>query len=208
MEMTITRALAELKLLEKRINDKTVNARFIGSAKKSDTRIDGRQKQEFEVDAKATYDSILDLVTRRKAIKCAIVASNANTIVTINGVSMPVADAIERKSSIAYEQNLLTIMRQQYNKAVATVNQKNDEMQKSIDGLLLTAFGKDASKVDKTQIDAVSGPYKEINETMLVDPLNLKKKIDELADSVDGFLSEVDYTLSESNCITKIVVPD
>ena len=114
-QISITQALNELKLLEKRINDKIGCTVFLTSKVNNETKVLNGKKtpEEFEKEAKADYASILDLINNRKVIKSKIVESNATTFVEINGKKYTVADAIERKSSIIYEQKLLQTLMQQ-----------------------------------------------------------------------------------------------
>src|SRR5690554_4907003 len=100
MEMTITRGLSELKLINDRIQRKINDARFAVGNKNNNKKIDGMTIEEFNKNAKSQYQSIQDLIERRKKIKSAIVDSNAKTVVTIAGKEMTVASAIERKESI------------------------------------------------------------------------------------------------------------
>ena len=49
----------------------------------------------------------MDLISRRNKIKSAIIMSNAKTVVEVAGKQMTVAEAIDKKSSIEYEKELL-----------------------------------------------------------------------------------------------------
>ena len=100
-KMLVTQALNELKLLDSRIEDATNNAIFVIAAKKNEKKVNPNlTKEDFEIRSKAFYQSIMDLIERRKKIKAAIVASNAVTKVTVHDEEMTVAEAIERKSTI------------------------------------------------------------------------------------------------------------
>ena len=206
--MTITRGLAELKLLDKRINHKISESNFITANKKSNKKINGIYTvDEFSQNAKAQYQSVLDLIERRKKIKTAIVNSNANTIVNIAGKEMTVADAIERKESIQYEQTLLNTMRKQYSTSLGKMQIENEKVNAKLDELLNTSFGKEnKQKVSDDEISIISKPYLEQNEFVLINPLEIHKKIESLNEEIDNFISEVDYVLSESNSITRITI--
>jgi hypothetical protein len=90
--MSITRALAELKRLDDRINRETTAAQYVGvSVGKGENKkvaSGSMTVTDLEKKIKSTYDSITDLFTRRATIKSAIVLSNAKTLVTINGKKM------------------------------------------------------------------------------------------------------------------------
>lgn len=210
MEMNITRGLSELKLLNNRIQRKINDSNFICAYKQSAKKVDGiNSVTEFNNNALADYQSVLTLIERRKKIKEAIVESNAKTMVTIAGKTMTVASAIERKESIIYEQQLLDAMERQYNAAIAKMNTENEKVNVNLNNLLNTSFGKEGKqKVTEDEITAISKPYLEQNQWVITDPLKLGEKIRELKKDIESFLAEVDFVLSESNAITKIVVPD
>jgi hypothetical protein len=202
--MSVTRGLAELKLLDKRIAD-TMKFSVISIQQGKKKIANQFTRDEFESGCKSVFSSVTDLIDRRKKIKSAIVASNADIIVMIGGHHMTVAEAIERKTSIKYEQDFLKACREQLAHCLTVVNQENEKVKARLDVLLQQNFGKD-SKTSAADVEAISVPFMEQNEVKLVDPLGLQGKIDGMSESIDGFLSEVDYVLSESNTLTKITV--
>jgi hypothetical protein len=66
-------------------------------------------------------------------------------------------------------------------------------------------FGKEGKVTAQANEDIVKA-FKSDNEAKLIDPIDLKKQIDTLTEEIEDFLSEVDFTLSESNTITRIDV--
>lgn len=205
VQYSINRALGELKLLEKRINKAMENGTFIDYKKDSadKTRLSNLKPEELEKLAIESLQSINDLIARKKEIKDKIVESNAKTYVTVNNVKMTVAAAIERKSSIMYDKMLLTVMKKQYEDALVLVNSENNTMERKLDLQLNQMAGSEADKKSDAMLTFAQG-YRNQNQWSLVDPLNLKAKIDELEKSIDGFEAEVDYVLSTSNAITTI----
>jgi len=207
MDISVTRGLAELKLLDSRINSTIHSGKFAVMTTGKKVVTGYTSNDEFVKKQESHLQSILDLMERRKAIKSAIVASNAVTMVTIGGKEMSVAEAIERKSSIVYEQTLLSKLRTEYNQAVARVERENEQVQIRLDELIKSTFGKD-TKVSTEQYESTSKPFLEQNQAKLVSVNNLREKIEKMEKEIAEFLNEVDFTLSESNTITKIVIPD
>jgi predicted metal-dependent hydrolase len=206
MEMLVTQGLNELKLLDARISRKIDDGCFVGYAKKVSPNVNGRTtKENYISNAKSDYTSITDLIKRRNAIKSAIVKSNAVTLVDISGKSMTVAEAIERKESITYEQHLLTNLERQYTSAVNGVNKENQKVDDAVTQLLITAYGKDTKeKISDTMHDAIAKPYRDNNEYALVDGLGAEKIIKEMKEDIENFLSNVDTALQVSNSTTII----
>ena len=207
-QILVTKGLNELKLLGNRINRKIEEGEFVGAAKVSAVNINGKiTKEAFKANAKASYASIVDLIKRRNEIKSAIIKSNAKTMVRIAGKDMTVAEAIERKSSIEYEKNLLNCLTQQYNESIKSVNLHNEEVDESIEQLLITAYGKEGKeKITEASFNAIANPYREANEYGLVDVLEINKLIKKMQDDIEAFESEVDTCLQISNSTTFIEI--
>lgn len=204
-KMLVTQALNELKLLDDRINKAINDAVLVIAAKRSEKKVNPNlTKEEFEIRAKAGYQSVLDLIERRKKIKAAVVTSNAMTKVIVHGEEMTVAEAIERKSTIDYEISLLRQMQSQWGVQNREMNMQNMCMEERIDKYIETFVGKDTSKAKDNELEAMIKPMRESGEYALVDPLSIEKKIADLDDYIKGFRSEVDAVLQISNCNTYI----
>ena len=206
-KISITEALNELKLYDSKILKAITNAKLVGAAKKSSDKVGVFKKEDFEDRAKASYQSVTDLIANRNALKSAIVKSNAVTEVTVNGKTMTVAEAIERKNSIDYDETFLTEMKKQYTHATDTVTKENKKVDNKVDELLATLIGKDSSKdISKESQEAIEKPYRAKNEYEFIDPIDLLDKIEALEAEIDGFKSEVDTRLAVANSITMIEI--
>lgn len=204
-KISITEALNELKLYDSKINKAITNAKLVGATKKSSDKVGVVKKEEFEERAKASYQSVTDLIANRNALKSAIVKSNAVTEVTINGKVMTVAEAIERKNSIDYDVTLLNEMKKQYVTATDTVNKENKKVDNKVDELISTLVGKDTDKkIDKDAVEAIEKPYREKNEFELIDPIGIFNEMLKLEADIDGFQSNCDTSLAVANATTFI----
>lgn len=201
--ISVTRALAQIKSLEGRISD-AVQKPFI-SVTVGGKPINGTPVQQAETDMRSNLQSAKDLIAQRNSIKAAVVKSNAVTSVTIANKAMTVAEAIERKSGIRFEQALLENLRRQHGITIQHVDRTNKEVQTRLDALVTQAVGKDR-KVDEAEIEAIAKPFRSQNEATLVNPNGLETQIKSLQDEIDAFLLEVDYALSEVNATTQIDV--
>ncbi len=205
--ISITEALNELKLYESKINKAIQSTKYVGAAKKSSNTIGIQTKETFNEIAKAGYQSVTDLIENRNKLKSLIVKSNALTLVTINGKSMTVAEAIERKNSIQFEIDLLNVLKSQYSSASSTVLNENKKVDMQIDKLLETFTGKDTDKkITKEDQAVITDPYREKNEFTLIDPIDIYKKIQDLESDIDGFNSSVNTALVISNAVTTIEI--
>ena len=202
-KISVTRALAQVKALTDKIKRGTA-VPFITN-QTGGKHATGKPVQEIEVELTANLQSVTDLIAQRKALKSAIVRSNAVTTVTINGVTTTVAEAIERKSSIELERALLHQLKGQQAQVNLQVERTNVDMSKRLDDLIRTAVGKDR-QASETELAAITAPFKAQNEGKAVDPNDLTAKIAALEKDIDSFVLEVDYALSEVNATTIIDV--
>jgi hypothetical protein len=205
--ITITRGLAELKLLDSRIDKETNKAIFIDcySEKNKKGLISKLDIQEIEKNANSCYQSILDLIKRRNAIKNAINDSNSKTIVKIGSNEMTVLSAIEKKYSIKYEKELLARMKSNLATVKDTIEGNNLKNEKQIQEMLIANLGKD-SKASKDDYDLIAKPFLDANQMKQVGLKQIEKEIEKLDLEIDNFITEVDFVLSESNSKTSIEV--
>lgn len=207
MELTITRALAELKMLDKKINRAISESTFAGFVVGKNPMTGFNNVEEIETTAKSNYQSVNDLISRRNKIKSAIVVSNATTQVEVGEYAMTVAEAIERKTSIEYDKQLLNKMKNTYSTIVNHVDRVNDEVKQRLDKHLETLYGKEG-KVKAGENEELIKPFLQENEAKFIDPLKLKNKIEQLESEIEQFEMEVDHALSEINTLTRITIED
>jgi len=198
-KISITRALANIKLLDKRIRKKINTSIFI-KIKQTNENTDLISKE-----IKSDNRSINDLIKERNKLKKLIMISNANTKVNIAGVTMSVQEAIERKNSIEYEEYLLEELKRQYSNIASEVEKINSLNTERFDQLINSNFSKDI-KANNQEYQALYNTFWESNKTEVIDPLNLKEVIDKLSEFIDSFNSEIDLVLSESNARTEIEI--
>ena len=211
--ISITRALAEVKSLDDRITKAVQAGAFVavtqGKGERRRMTSTSASIQTVEQSIKSAYTSINDMLNRRKALKAAVIKSNAETTVSIGGVSMTVAEAIERKNSIGLQATFYQFMRKNYIEAANAVTNGNRVLDDQIEKAVVAAYGNDSkNKPSKEAYDAVAEPRRNDHELSLLDPQNITAKIDELAAKLNTFSMEVDFVLSESNARNEIEVAD
>lgn len=195
--ITIVRALVYLKTLNSRIEKARRDCVLI-------THKIGKEPAKATV-TEDKYQKIIALIENRKRIKAAIVLSNANTFVNISGKQYSIAEAIERKSSIDFEKELLMDMKKQLSLETTMVENANARVQKQLDKMLEESF-KNGQKNSAEEMKTFSDNYMSSNKAELVDPLKLSEKINKLEDDIINFESEVDLVLAESNAKTLVKV--
>lgn len=165
--------------------------------------------KEFEENTKAKFQSVKDLIERRKVIKSLIVKSNAMTEVEIAGVKYTVADAIERKTSIEYDKKVLNTLKSQLANATRVLENENLKLEQDTQNFINAMVGRDTTSKDIIESATKMAETKMQGETTeYVDPLNIKTVIDDLENDIISFENEVDMVLSEINGITMIEIED
>ena len=208
-KITITQALVELKLYDKKINKAILNdSEFVSDRRISEETIHGKTIREIENNIISDYQSVLDLIRNRTSIKSAIVNSNANTYITIGDVTMTVAEAIEYKTSIQYDKMLLDTLKRQFAKSKEIVELSNLEMEEEIEKRVISVFGskENVKNTSEKEIEAIENPIRRRKERVLIDPIDIANKIKILDENIDEFEKNVDTVLSVSNAITFIEV--
>ncbi|GAB0170993.1 hypothetical protein LSPCS325_44300 [Lysinibacillus sp. CTST325] len=204
-KISIHRALTELKMLNHRIEAATNEVSSVLANRKSNSKINGAEIQEYEKQMQASYDKVVSLIDYRNRIKALVVQSNAQTKVIVGKEEMTVAEAIERKQSIQYEKDLLEVMQQQYRSAINTVAKENDALPAKLETYLVNILG-NKDKQSPEEVKLHTDTFMKRNEYELIDPMNVKKKMEALNNRIEEFESEVDAVLSESNATTFIEV--
>lgn len=204
--MTLTQALVSLKLLDKRISAKISKLEPVAVKKGAKFEASIKSQDEFEREAKATWQSITDLMTRRRKIKAALVLKNSSTAVTIAGESMTIAEAIERKNMIETEECMVRQLRRKLIDSQRVVDKHNEDMKAKLLKLLEATYAKRESQVSREDYDRIARPFNESNEAKLVDPLNADATARAFEDKFEVFAAEVDVSLSIANATSTITI--
>ena len=204
--MTITKALAECKLLDKRIMKKIEIFSPVAIQLGENSLINGIEKNQLETNIQANFQSITELINRRKDIKSKIIKSNSETKIKINNIEITVAEAIDYKNIIELKRFLLARLKQTKLTGDIDISKKTELTQSRLDELLKVNFGKDKAKIDTESYESISKPFLKKNSPVLIDPLTVQTVITKLEDEIDKFGLDIDYILSESNSKTKIEI--
>lgn len=194
-KISITRALVELKTLDKRIQKQIDSGVYVTFKGQFHQPADGIR------DAIATYQSVNDLIERRKKIKSSIVTSNATTKINICGQEMTIAEAIETKSSIKHKKNLLAVLKTQYGNTMNSIEHINSKVRKDLENKSSRDGDKEKQQMS---LEEFSKTYISLHGVELYDPLKITQKIEQLENFIVQFEQEVDYILAEKNATTFI----
>ena len=209
-EMTVQRALNELKIIDERLSKRLTEFVVVGTKKVSEARVVETRESivEFENRAKGVLDSVDGLLKRQQELKHAIMTSNATTKIEVAGKTYSVMTAIDRKRTIEKEKLVVKYMRDALIRAEGKVSQENDKMESYIQRQTNAMAGGDLSSKKDDYIIAFEKSYREQNSWDLVDPLKLRDLIEQREQEISMFELEIDTALTVSNAITKIEIED
>ena len=216
-KMLVTQALDERDLLVKKISDKIEKTSFVDTIKPNEDKVFEKRisKEEYAKEAESAYQQINDLIRRFQKIDAAIVDSNARTGIKTSYGEFTVAGAISLRSRLRgmdaydgeadFEGKLSNKMRSEYNERIQFSDLKNSQLQTTAENMRLSILGRDTKAKDDKPLGVVDAYVKE-NTTELVDPLDVKKKLDALEDKRNTLLQELDTQIKVSNATTFIEI--
>lgn len=216
-KMLVTQALDERDLLVKKIKDKIEKATFTDAKKNNESKVMELRlsEEEFKKEAERTYQQIMDLISRFQKIDAAVVASNAVTMIQTSFGAYTVAGALSLRSRMRgmgsyeddadFELNLLTKMKRELDNRLLSIEQKNNHLEYTAENMRLSILGKDSKTKDDAPLEVVK-TYVTENTTVLIDPLDVRKKLDEIKEKREKLISELDTQIKVSNATTFIEI--
>lgn len=216
-KMLVTQALDERDLLVKKIQDKIAKASFTDVKKHNEKKVIDRRvlEETFRQEAESAYQQIMDLIDRFQKIDAAIVASNAATMIHTSFGDYTVAGAISLRGRMRgngsyddeadFEQSLYTKMKNELDKRLISVENKNKQLESTAESMRLSILGKDSKAKDDKPLEVVA-TYVQENTAELVDPLDVQKKVEEIQEKRAKLLSELDTQIKVSNATTFIEI--
>ena len=205
--MTVHKALAELKVLDSRIESAILSGDFVITKKNNQDTVKGKTAEQYKAKAAEVFQKASDLILRRNAIKNAVVVSNAKTTVKIGDKDYTVVEAIEKKNhGMDYYVQLRDVLRQQLAKQKSELEKHNASLQQKAEQFVTGLMGNKDAKTNGDEFDASVRTYIKSNSMELIDPVGLEKRIEELDSMITAFMTEIDAALSVSNALTTIEI--
>ena len=203
-ELTLTRALVELKLLDSKISKAIQELKSVSYSVNGivpDFRV---TSDEFKANYNSQMQSIQDLRNNKVILKNTLMKANAETKVTIGGKEYTILEALNRKTDISTESLLVQTMKKQLSNAIANVNNITESVEANIENTINSKSSSSGNQ-SKDYIQTVRDSYKP-QMPELVNADVIEKLIKDKEEEISEFIAEVDYALSEINAITKIKV--
>lgn len=208
-KMTLTQALATLKVIDKRTQFEIDHGLYCGTKKHADTVFNGMPVEDAKKAMLATYDKVTSLINRRHAIKKALTQANAETKITVAGKTMTIAEAIYLKSAIRINKEFLKAMVTSYNLSVAAAHNNNDiALSNACDKYIQSLFGNttDTTNNSSAVIAEARAKFIESQTSEVFSGFPIADVIEQMKDSIDAFEADVDAAITVANSTTTITI--
>lgn len=202
--ITMQDALNQLKIMRDRIATATTEPFVTTHNSKGLTPL-GMSAEVFAARSIAALQSAQALIQNYRTLKRAINLSNAQTQITVGGVEMTVAEAIDYKRTIEYAEALRNKLTMDLTAARRIVAQGQERAQQQAETAAQTTFGNKDSASSKEYEDFVN-KYVARHSPQVVDVVGAQGVIDQMTAQIDAFRAEIDLALTVSNVTTRIDV--
>lgn len=223
-EISVYRALSMRKIyaaeIEKlkgsAVSDKVNPVEFSGfvTTRKQSELANTEEFERLNNNLKSKYDKMMSLYRNFFALNAAIQQSNAETKITVGDKTYTIAEAISRYDRINAEINFYNAVAQNVANSVAEMEDANS---KTLSTHAIETYVNNSIKalpegtvITKDEIEGMKAKYKENyikeNTTVLVDPYNLRDKIDDKLSELAVFASQFNEAINAANLTTKISV--
>lgn len=214
-KMLVTKALDERDLLKKRICDAISKSKLVSTKRTNDTKVSsGVSVNDFETEAKAQLQRITDLIDRYERLDSAILLANATEEIEVAGKKMTRASAINLRKSLVnkgirqlsdtdFRGMLISHMTDNLRDAKESIARTQSEANSQRE--ILTNNISSSEKKELTT-DALQGinTYCENLVSVLVDPVNVESKLEELVAERDALISNLESAIKISNATTYV----
>ena len=201
VKMSITRALAQVKLIESKLG-----RAFAGF----DVEINGKLKyfpnfttEQFEKEALVEVNSFEDLFKNRLKIKSAIARANIDTKISLFGTEYSIIELIDLKNSSQYKKNVYTNLINNYTKCKSDVVNQDVKIENEVSKQVEVA-NSNKTQVSKDLTTTLTETYKTLWGGKIIG-LDINK-ISKEKEDLDKLVAEIDMILSEINSKTEIEV--
>jgi len=203
--MTLTRALATIKQLDKQIQNDigllapcsfTINSKLDYDYSKT--------PEEFIVQYKSARQSITAKQRNQEIIKQALHKANIETKFTLGGVIYTIASALTTKANLPVTERIISQLLSQLQRTNDKVERIEQDVEKKVQQQL-NSQGSNSQK-SKDYIESTKKDFEKLYGPVPVNLVETLEEVKKMQSDVQKFKSEIDMTLSEVNASTFITV--
>ena len=201
--ISVARALADYKTLTKRIADEVSRSQFVyttqgqGATKKV---VGFAMTAEQAASAsQSCIDRINALLKNQRAIRAAITVSNATTQITVAGLTMSVAEALELGKEITTREIFVQNLNRQLDDATRKVAAHNSSS--------IPKFDSAVANVDKAALETAMAAMVGALGMEVVNQKSLMDTSKKISTEIIELRENVNFAINESNVVTLVEVP-
>ncbi|AVR76144.1 hypothetical protein AhSzw1_108 [Aeromonas phage AhSzw-1] len=204
-EITLTEALATLKVLRAKQDNLVRTGTFVGVSARD--KVGSQAKEVASAQFQSEFDRLKAFSAKIQEIGAKLYEANSKTTVVVAGKTYTLAEAIYRKGHTSEEAERIRVLKAALQRAEATAAKAKETAEKRADQqveTLLAGRNKDTGVADL----AVEMRTKLIADEKIevVDPNKLADYILAAEEDLVSFSTEVDVAISLVNATTKITV--
>ena len=220
-KLSIHRVLALKKTTADRILSELENSLLIDIRQGNKSTLRGVAVEDIEKQIISAYQKINQLISNYIKIKSALLQSNAGIRgnvenlhrVEVCGRKYTMAELIfmsdeiygNRRHKDAFKQQLLDKMKKSYSTATFKVDRQFQKIEDDIKDYLANAVSSDKG-LSNEEIKKRSDMFHADGDFSLIDPLNLRDKIEKLESEIEQFRTDCDAVISEQNALTTVEI--
>lgn len=208
-------------MLAKKITDKIGKISFVDVIRSNEENVFNlrQEKGKYIAKVKSGYQQFQDMNTLFQKLDEAILVSNANTVIRTENGEMTVASAILLRSRMKeteklsdtgkkdFEMQFLDELEQQYTNAVLQAKLENENLQRRADRMRQQMDGNSTTPVaENKNTEDFLKQYVHENSVRVVDPLDLKNRLEEMKKQQKKLLKGLDMKIKVSNALTYVEV--
>ena len=208
-------------MLAKKITDKIGKISFVDVIRSNEENVFNlrQEKGKYIAKVKSGYQQFQDMITLFQKLDEAILVSNANTVIRTERGDMTVSSAILLRSRMKdteklsdtgkkdFEMQFLDELEQQYTNAVLQAKLENENLQRRADRMRQQMDGNSTTPAaENKNTEDFLKQYVHENSIRVVDPLDLKNRLEEMKKQQKKLLKELDMKIKVSNALTYVEV--
>lgn len=212
MKITLTEALAKLKLYNKKVekltneldDGKFIIDCIIGNENKGwKTRMTMQELKQF---AQARLNKLNAIIKNRNNLKGIIAQTNAITKVKVGDKEYTIVQAIERKNSLPLEKTFLSVLESQVTLIKSCIITANENAKENANKIVETQVQSEAKNKKTAEVEALYNLIYNKNKAEILDPAHIEEYAEKMKEDIEIFEQNIDVVLSIVNANTFITI--
>lgn len=210
--MLVCNALDERDFLRKKIISAINSTYFIACKRVKDDKVRTTgytDPKTFENEAKASYQSITDMIDRYTRLDTAITLANASTEIKLSddtvmtrAAAISMRKALVGDTSTDFTGRLISVLERQFASVSATANELNAKADRELEQYKDNMTSGDKAKELTPAVTQTLESLVADNRADIIDPIGVEKEIKKLEDKYETLKKELDSAIKVSNATT------